>query len=56
VDVSDRRIYAKFELEHLVVSGQCMDLSAGGQPPRGLQLLLGSKHQVVFISNSSMRY
>eukprot|EP01097_Dermamoeba_algensis_P005503 TRINITY_DN3503_c0_g1_i2.p1 TRINITY_DN3503_c0_g1~~TRINITY_DN3503_c0_g1_i2.p1 ORF type:complete len:467 (+),score=152.66 TRINITY_DN3503_c0_g1_i2:79-1479(+) len=36
-------LYAEFELEHVLLTGSCSDLSSGGFPPQGLELNLGTE-------------
>ncbi len=40
-DVNEESLYAQFELQHILVEGNCLDITQGGAPPRGLELVLG---------------
>ncbi|XP_062521392.1 UDP-glucose:glycoprotein glucosyltransferase 1-like [Corticium candelabrum] len=40
----EQGVYAEFELEHLLIEGQCSDFNTG-QPTRGVQLVLSTKHK-----------
>jgi UDP-glucose:glycoprotein glucosyltransferase len=43
--VPSRRMKATYQLQNILVEGSCGDMSAGGQPPRGLKLILGDASQ-----------
>lgn len=54
-----RRVSAEYSLDYLLVEGSCSDLSAGGQPPRGLKIRLGTAtnpHVVDTIVMSNLGY
>lgn len=54
-----RRVSAEYSLDYLLVEGSCSDLSAGGQPPRGLMIRLGTAtnpHVVDTIVMSNLGY
>ncbi len=43
VDIKEKVLYAQFELQHILVEGNCYQLSDQGMaPPRGLELVLGT--------------
>jgi UDP-glucose:glycoprotein glucosyltransferase len=41
----EQGVYAEFELEHILIEGQCSDFNTG-HPTRGVQLVLGTKHRL----------
>lgn len=43
-ELSGHKVWAEFELEHLLLEGHCFDIS-NGSPPRGLQFVLGTQNQ-----------
>ena len=54
-----RRVSAEYSLDYLLVEGSCSDVSAGGQPPRGLKIRLGTAsnpHVVDTIVMSNLGY
>lgn len=43
-ELSDHKVWAEFELEHLLLEGHCFDIT-NGSPPRGLQFVLGTQNR-----------
>jgi len=57
--VTSRRMKAIYQLQSILVEGSCADMSAGGQPPRGLKLILGdatAPHLVDTLVMSNLGY
>lgn len=47
-ELPEDKVWADFELEHLLLEGHCFDIT-NGSPPRGLQFVLGTRnHPAVF--------
>ncbi|XP_013410964.1 UDP-glucose:glycoprotein glucosyltransferase 1 isoform X2 [Lingula anatina] len=53
LDEVDKGINAEFELEYLLLEGHCHDQNSG-QPPRGLQFVLGTRSQQAVVDTIVM--
>ena len=49
----DGNVYSEFELEYLLLEGHCIEAYTGN-PPRGLQLTLGTKKQPIVVDTIVM--
>ena len=49
----DGNVYSEFELEYLLLEGHCFEAYTGN-PPRGLQLTLGTKKQPIVVDTIVM--
>jgi UDP-glucose:glycoprotein glucosyltransferase len=53
LETIDGNVYSEFELEYLLLEGHCFEAYTGN-PPRGLQLTLGTKKQPIVVDTIVM--